>query len=854
MLQQPFYVVNGGSQIAIFVAEEDAEILVQLATEEELPKEEETSASSSSTSTELLHSCQSCKCSFFLQEEMVSHFESLHPEEVHQCTICEEKICGPVQEKHMELHRALEAGATRCLCELCGKVYKDKGIMRGHLKAVHFPSVEIAMLTCEFCGLTFTKTAKLTAHRIRYHDPKVPCKKEQELLQDSRVSFKRFQKPPIDGKSESLEEPMEELQSLQDEWQAKNMYQYRLGLAVINVGADEAKIQEIITEKVTRVMEHIKKRFASKEEKVKTSTNTLLHSCQSCKCSFFLQEEMVSHFESLHPEEVHQCIVCEEKICGPWQMHEKHMELHRTLEEGQTDELLSNLGVPSGSTKVFLPEFVVVELGDYKPHHLKQKTDEIFQSKFLITIRGNVWIKPDMKDRLSHFLEIFVSKIKLHLNEVQKPKISQLMNPSRKRIQLKVECDVCGKKMIKKNLEGHINSKHNPERVQCCHCRVKYLTCNESSHIETHHNGGKNLLCKICDSKFSESGDNQPHMTPKSNFPFKCPTKRCRKAFQSENTLEKHMQAIHKDTPPCLCELCGKQYKDKANLKVHLQALHFPRKSVYTCEICGAIYSVLTSFRHHKFTHEPKATCEICGIKVNKRHLVNHMKIHTEKPSIPCKYCGRLFSTRLNCTLHEQKRHEGVKLYCSICTGLTFKSVQSLEKHNLKHERGEEIILPKNLRPVQCSICSEMLGNAQKLSMHMNRHKKTGISGILPKQTTRVRASQEDCRDRGYTIPCYACLLRFMTQKSYDQHIETHHPDGAPEVYTKPPDSDFRYQCRYCEKTFRKKDFCNDHETLHGGEKQHACNFCGKKYSYYADKWAHQNRKCPKRPQTSGSN
>ncbi|KAF4517342.1 hypothetical protein B566_EDAN007297 [Ephemera danica] len=117
--------------------------------------------------------------------------------------------------------------------------------------------------------------------------------------------------------------------------------EFRLSLVNIKINEPGTYNKESISEKVSRIMQHIKKCVPKKQtkpggkvESLPTST-ALLHSCQSCQCSFFLQEEMVSHFESLHPEEVHQCTVCGENICGSWEIQEKHMELHRALKEVQ---------------------------------------------------------------------------------------------------------------------------------------------------------------------------------------------------------------------------------------------------------------------------------------------------------------------------------------------------------------------------------------------------------------------------------------------------------------------------------------------------------------------------------------
>ncbi|KAF4517340.1 hypothetical protein B566_EDAN007295 [Ephemera danica] len=543
-----------------------------------------------------------------------------------------------------------------------------------------------------------------------------------------------------------------------------------------------------------------------------------------------MQEEMVSHFESLHPEEVHQCTVCDEKICGPVQMKGKHMELHRALEEGQTDELLSNLGVPSVNTNIFDPEFVVIPLGNCPSKFpMYPKSAETLQSKFVSAIKRNVWVKPDMKYRISHSLKLFISKIQL-CKRVRKPK---------PKVEI-VECSVSSE-ILKNYLESRLKSQDIPEKIECSHCNQSYIISDESTHIESHHNGGKKLMCKICDSKFNISGENQPHMIPKSDFPFGCSVKSCRNAYLTEANLEKHRQTRHisnPDSSPCLCELCGKVYSDKCGLRYHFRHAHLPNKgTVFTCNLCDVRYSRKSSLKRHKIAvHEPKVTCRVCGKLLTRIAIHRHMKIHDDASKFPCKYCGKLYTTKANCTVHEQSRHEGVKIRCTICKDLNFKSVKGMEEHRLKHERGEEIILPPYLRPVKCSICSRNFPNSVRLKEHLRMHNK-------PKNNKRKMSSVNNHNTRETTFPCVPCLLRFLTQECYDKHIKTHHPDGVPVTTSKPRSLEFRYPCRYCEKSFGKKYGCDDHESsVHGSGKRHACEFCGHQFSYHASKWAHQQK------------
>ncbi|KAF4528442.1 hypothetical protein B566_EDAN013447 [Ephemera danica] len=594
----------------------------------------------------------------------------------------------------------------------------------------------------------------------------------------------------------------------------------KLSLVLINMEESQMNNRGVMLEKVTRIFKDVKKRFETRQAQSRetrsgdfnTSTQ-LLHSCRYCKCSFFVKEEMVSHFESLHPDEVVSCNQCEEKVCGPQPTHSKHMELHKVLEE---DQLLENFLTTivkksdDSTTDTYEPEFVLIPLGNYLPN-TDSKLSVVLHSKIIRSIHRNKFIKPEMKVKIIRSLKTLTSKFHFGVGEIQ------------------VECDKCKKKMGKRSLQSHMRIVHNPRRNRCCHCKSFIIRKHSlQSHIESRHNGGKDLICKVCDGRYRATGRKQPHMMPTSDFPFKCDFKSCNKVYEKQETLVNHMQNAHRpkpDPPPCLCDLCGKVYKHKSTLRHHIKDFHFPggNAQVYTCEICGVTYSRRCSLVSHKMSlHQPRVRCEICGKAYVRSNLKTHMQIH-EQPKLPCKYCGKLFSRK------DTHRILG----CTICKYVTFKSVKAMEEHRLKHERGEEIVLPPYLQPKQCHICSLLLPNAARLTVHMKTHEREDRSyvGGLPLKKSET------------TIPCYTCLIRFNTKESYDIHVQSYHPHGVPVLTSKAKGAKFLYQCRYCAKNFSKKDACNDHEAVHRGEKKYSCNFCGKRFGHNCDKYTHQ-KKC----------
>ena len=48
----------------------------------------------------------------------------------------------------------------------------------------------------------------------------------------------------------------------------------------------------------------------------------------------------------------------------------------------------------------------------------------------------------------------------------------------------------------------------------------------------------------------------------------------CDKAFNNQQTLEKHVKCVHEDMKIHTCENCEKTFNNKGNLKAHFDAVH----------------------------------------------------------------------------------------------------------------------------------------------------------------------------------------------------------------------------------------------------------------------------------------
>lgn len=155
-----------------------------------------------------------------------------------------------------------------------------------------------------------------------------------------------------------------------------------------------------------------------------------------------------------------------------------------------------------------------------------------------------------------------------------------------------------------------------------------------------------------------------------------------------------------------------------------LRNLYSPQKNVYSplsttvstcCIVRTEPTSLIQSSRHFcrfSASGEKPYSCSTCGARFSqKRNLRNHMKIHTDEPSV-CKYCDKKFLIDTSLVQH-LKKHEGATVVnCTVCA-IPFTSQTYLDKHAKRCAKKEKH---------QCSQCDKSFLKAGDLVKHNRKH------------------------------------------------------------------------------------------------------------------------------------
>lgn len=116
--------------------------------------------------------CDDCGLKFTLKNTLVKHridYHSLYPKKCEQCP----KVLMTAKDffEHLQSHGKDFIGKT-APCEICGKLLKNKYILKAHVESVH--EKKSGEFACDECGKVLSTKASLEYHRKSVHTQEYP--------------------------------------------------------------------------------------------------------------------------------------------------------------------------------------------------------------------------------------------------------------------------------------------------------------------------------------------------------------------------------------------------------------------------------------------------------------------------------------------------------------------------------------------------------------------------------------------------------------------------------------------------------------------------------------------------------
>ncbi|XP_033638386.1 gastrula zinc finger protein XlCGF26.1-like [Asterias rubens] len=255
-------------------------------------------------------------------------------------------------------------------------------------------------------------------------------------------------------------------------------------------------------------------------------------------------------------------------------------------------------------------------------------------------------------------------------------------------------------------------------------------------------------------------------------------------------------------------------------------------------------------FTHHRTSRPYK--CSQCDHSYKKSsYLTRHMKSH-EQLSLTCRYCDKKFYAN-NMRVRHEKHHQ-VPFRCMVC-GKGYGDQAGLVVHIRKHT---------NEKPFSCKECNCSFTSNSAVLRHERTHLglKPYVCNVCGKAYTQINTLNDHKKTHfdKWTFACTTCGKVFNARSSLRRHRVKHHPEvetpsgrkylvkvTTPEVVL---DQSViaQYQCRFCEKTYEKKDSHRKHEKLHTEPERFTCSFCRKVFTGRQDQVVHERTHTGERP------
>ena len=148
----------------------------------------------------------------------------------------------------------------------------------------------------------------------------------------------------------------------------------------------------------------------------------------------------------------------------------------------------------------------------------------------------------------------------------------------------KVQCEICGKTVLKVSLKMHKVKMHSEFKEQCDRCGERYATKTDLlRHINVVHLRILLYNCQYCGERFATSDALRYHRVKMHEKPsFYCQI--CGKCYKRVGELNTHIKRAHNDRRKAeVCTYCGKEYYDRSKLRNHLVSKHnVPQEMTYS--------------------------------------------------------------------------------------------------------------------------------------------------------------------------------------------------------------------------------------------------------------------------------
>lgn len=346
----------------------------------------------------------------------------------------------------------------------------------------------------------------------------------------------------------------------------------------------------------------------------------------------------------------------------------------------------------------------------------------------------------------------------------------------------KFECHICKNRYANENsLKRHMGYVHeNRQKHVCKICGKCYIENTVlKQHLLKHKEVNEGQISELS-TQLMHTVQTRPVLVRQRNpeYKFECPI--CQNRYAKERSLKSHISYVHENIKKYQCNLCKKRFIENFALKQHLaRHKNDTAQKVFKCPLCPRTYAQKKFLDYHIAHHDANPR--------QKRH--------------PCLKCKKVYATNVALKDHMQIVHEGKVLYeCKICNK-SFKSLGSLNAHELTHsdtysyvcdncgkgfhQRGHldtHMTTHSETRLHACKQCDKKFKTASQLVNHLRTHTGEKLFKCRVDNCTRDYAHSTDFKRHQFNTHgicvkkcvCQLCSKVFAENRSLKKHMESH--------------------------------------------------------------------------------
>lgn len=410
-------------------------------------------------------------------------------------------------------------------------------------------------------------------------------------------------------------------------------------------------------------------------------------SCLNCDQDFPTNAALLSHRSNAHPS---TCNIC----CQSFSSNSKrlkHMKRNHNTDGNQCSCCLKVL-----PTKQAFLRHVTQCIVKPNTKQITVIVDDDDKKKSVQEIRNNLACIFNMSTALpfkyfmNKFRCFYCSKDFNTCDELKEHSVSQ--HP---------HCDISLKSMKLRNRFDGVRIKIDTSSLSCKLCFKSLRDLDELfDHLDAEHK-----------AKCDRSVENYllSFKLIKDNFP--CPM--CGEIYRYFGSLLKHISRSHTDNR-YICVYCGKSFRTDPSLRTHISKRH-TNVSNYKCSYCELAFATNYALKIHLgAVHGYKvAQCTECSDKFTSHYRMQRHMLSSHGTGFKCNVCGKLFIKNSFMVNHTRRCHLKEKnVQCTVCFKRFFDT-QRLKMHMVKH-MGE--------RNFHCDICGKKFLWKRNLRSHMSSH------------------------------------------------------------------------------------------------------------------------------------